>query len=216
MDIFETFYAARNEEKAAPMAAYMKNRFAFLGIKTLERRILAKPFLKERNKDESVDWAFVWKCYSFPEREFQYLAMAYLDTVKKRLIPEDAVQLEKLIQAKSWWDTVDSIDAFVGELVLQYPELKKTLITKWIISENIWLKRVSIIYQLHYKDKTDTDMLSRAILLNTSTKEFFVDKAIGWALREYSKTNPDWVCGFIDNNAQTLSPLSIREASKYI
>ena len=216
MDIFETFYKAANKENAAPMEAYMRNRFAFLGIKTPERRALAKPFLKERKKDETVDWAFVWKCYSLPEREFQYLAMAYLDVVQKKLTSKDAGQLEKLITTKPWWDTVDSIDAYVGELILQYPELKKTLISKWIIGENIWCKRVAINYQLRYKDKTDTDMLRIAILSNTGTKEFFVDKAIGWALREYSKTDPVWVRDFIDDNAQALSPLSIREASKYI
>ncbi len=216
MDIFETFYAARNEADAAPMAAYMKNQFPFLGIKTPERRLHAKAFLKERKKDTEVDWAFVWKCYDLPEREFQYLSMAYLETVQECLTPDDIGHIERLITTKSWWDTVDTIDAFVGGLVLRYPELKKTLIPKWIESENIWCKRVSIDYQLRYKDKTDTDILGRAILNNTGTKEFFVDKAIGWALREYSKTDPEWVRRFVGENRGALSPLSIREASKYI
>ena len=216
MDIFETFYAAGNEKNALPMAAYMKNQFKFLGIKTPERRMLTKSFLNERKKDAAIDWDFVWKCYELPEREFQYIAMAYLDTMQKKLTIDDIGQLEKLITTKSWWDTVDTIDAYIGELCLRYADLKKTLIPKWINSKNIWLKRVSINFQLRYKEKTDTELLSRAIMSNTGTKEFFVDKAIGWALREYSKTSPDWVRCFIEENRQMLSPLSIREASKYI
>ena len=216
MDIFETLYAARDEAKAAPMIAYMKNHFPFLGIKTPEFRTLTKDFLLERKKDEAVDWAFVWKCYGRPEREFHYLGLAYLGVVLKRLTPDDAPAIEKLITTNSWWDTVDTIDAYVGELCLRYPDLKKTLIPRWIMSENIWLKRVSINYQLRYKEQTDTDILSGAILPNMGTKEFFVDKAIGWALREYSKTNPDWVGRFVEENRDALSSLSIREASKYI
>ena len=216
MDVFETLYAAKNEKNIAPMAAYMKNKFPYLGIKTPERRVLTKSFVKEWKKDVKVDWEFVWKCYGLPEREFQYLSMAYLETVRKCLTPDDIGHIEKLITTKSWWDTVDSFESFVGDLVLRYPKLKQTLIPRWIESENIWLKRVSIIYQLRFKDKTDTDVLSRAIMENTETKEFFVDKAIGWALREYSKTNKDWVRRFVDKNREALSSLSVREASKYI
>lgn len=107
------------------------------------------------------------------------------------LTPGDTDALEKLITTKSWWDAVDVIDAYVGDLCLRYPELKETVISKWMVSQNIWLKRVSIDFQLRFKDKTDTNILSRAILTNTGTREFFVNKAIGWSLREYSKINPD-------------------------
>jgi 3-methyladenine DNA glycosylase AlkD len=78
LDIIETFYAARNEKNARPTEAYMKNQFPFLGIKTPEVRALAKDFLKERKKDKKIDWPFIWKCYGLPEREFQYLGLAYL------------------------------------------------------------------------------------------------------------------------------------------
>lgn len=216
MDIIETFYAARNEKNARPMEAYMKNQFPFLGIKTPEVRALAKDFLKERKKDKKIDWPFIWKCYGLPEREFQYLGLAYLGAVVNLLTPGDKDALEKLITTKSWWDTVDVIDAHVGDLCLRYPELKETVIAKWMVSQNIWLKRVSIDFQLRYKEKTDTDILSRAILTNTGTKEFFVNKAIGWSLREYSKTNPDWVRLFIDTHRDRLSALSIKEGSKYV
>ena len=190
MDIFETLYAARDEAKAAPMVAYMKNHFPFLGIKTPEFRVLTKDFLRERKKDKAVDWAFIRKCYGLPEREFHYLGLAYLGVVSKLLMPDDTEAIEKLITTNSWWDTVDTVDAYVGELCLRYPDLKKTLIPQWITSENIWLKRVSINYQLRFKEQTDTDMLRSAILPNTGTGEFFVDKAIGWALRGVLEDRP--------------------------
>ncbi len=206
----------RETKKTRADGIVYEKPFPFLGIKTPERRALAKPFLEERKKDREIDWPFIWKCWDLPEREFHYLALAYLDMVAQLLTPDDIGRLEKLITTNSWWDTVDTIDAFVGRLVLRYPVLKETLLPRWIASDNIWCKRVAINYQLQYKEKTDTDMLSRAVLSNTGTKEFFVDKAIGWALREYSKTDPDWVRRFIGENREVLSSLSIREASKYI
>ena len=97
---------------------------------------------------------------------------------------------------------------------MEYPEVKKDYLTKWIESNNIWLNRVSIIFQLKYKEKTDIQFLSKAILSNSETNDFFINKAIGWALREYSKTNKEWVKNFIHKN--TLHPLSVREGSKYL
>ena len=214
MDIVEVYYKNRNEELAVPMAKYMKNKFPFSGIKTPQRKTLAKEFMKERKKDKEVDWDFIDKCFNLPEREFQYLAIHYMDVVKKLFTIDDMEKIESLITYKSWWDTVDSINPIVGYISMKYPEVKDKVISKWIYSENIWLKRVSIIFQLKYKEKTDTEFLSKAIINNASTEEFFVNKAIGWALREYSKTNKSWVSDLIENNQ--LSKLSVREGSKYL
>lgn len=214
MDIIKIFFENRNHENAEPMEKYMKNNFPFLGIKTPERRELAKAFFKERKNDKEVDWDFVFQCYDLPEREFQYLAISYLDKLNGLLTPADMGYIEKLIVTKSWWDSVDSIAPIVGYLCNKYPEVKDTVVEKWIYADNIWLKRVSIIFQLKYKEKTDTKFLEKAILENSQTTEFFINKAIGWALREYSKTNKEWVRGFIENNK--LSKLSVREGSKYI
>ncbi|MDD4439097.1 MAG: DNA alkylation repair protein, partial [Tissierellia bacterium] len=98
-------------------------------------------------------------------------------------------KMEELIMTKSWWDSADAISPIVGYICMKYPHIKEEVIDKWIFSDNIWLKRVSILFQLKYKGKTDANFLSKAILNNSDTNEFFVDKAIGWALREYSKTN---------------------------
>jgi 3-methyladenine DNA glycosylase AlkD len=196
------------------MAKYMKNQFPFLGIKTPERRELSKEFIKERKKAKTVDWDFIFNCYELPEREFQYLAIGYLDTVKALLTIDDMERIKKMITTKSWWDTVDSISPIVGHIAMKYPNIKEDVLNDWIFSDNIWLKRVAILFQLKYKDKTDTAFLTKAILNNANTTEFFINKAIGWALREYSKTNKEWVREFIANNQ--LSKLSVNEGSKYI
>ncbi len=134
--------------------------------------------------------------------------------LKEKLILNDINNIEKLIITNSWWDSIDCLDAIVGNMCLKYPELIESTILKWIYSDNIWLKRVSIDFQLQYKDKTDIDILSKAILSNCHTDEFFINKAIGWSLREYSKTNKEWVKKFLETNK--LSALSVREASKYL
>lgn len=214
MDIIQIFYNNKNEENAVPMAKYMKNKFPFLGLKKLERVALSKEFLKEKKKSKVVDWDFIFKCYELPEREFQYLAIDYMGKIADLFTPNDMEKIEKLITTKSWWDTVDPLSQIVGSIAMKYPETKETTLTRWMESDNIWLKRVSILFQLKYKGKTDTEFLKKAILTNANTNEFFINKAIGWALREYSKTNKEWVRSFIENNQ--LSKLSIREGSKYI
>ncbi|HEY8362578.1 MAG TPA: DNA alkylation repair protein [Tissierellaceae bacterium] len=214
LDIIQIFYNNRNEENAVPMAKYMKNQFPFLGLKKPDRTALSKGFLNEKKKDKEIDWDFIFRCYELPEREFQYLAIDYMSKVANLFQPDDMKKIEKLITKKSWWDTVDAISPIVGHIAMKYPEIKETILTKWMESDNIWLKRVSILFQLKYKDKTDTEFLKKAILKNANTNEFFINKAIGWALREYSKTNKEWVRSFIENNK--LSKLSVREGSKYI
>ncbi|MEZ0536639.1 DNA alkylation repair protein [Caldicellulosiruptoraceae bacterium PP1] len=214
MGIIEIFYSARNEENAEKMSAYMKNKFSFLGIPKPLRATLSKDFLIQKKMEKEIDWEFIFNCYNMPEREFHYLALDYLNSVKELLQPDDMYKIEKLIITNSWWDSVDYLDTIVGYLCLKYPELKDSFIIRWIDSENIWLKRISINFQLQYKEKTDTTILSQAILKNCDTKEFFINKAIGWALRQYSKTNKEWVKQFLTNNK--LHPLSVKEASKYL
>lgn len=214
MDIFEVFYDNKNEEQAEAMSKYMRNLFPFLGLKKPERAALSKEFLKNRRSDSNIDWEFISKCYSKEEREFQYLAIDYMEKVKNLFTPNDLEKIEELIITKSWWDSVDAINKIVGYIAIKYPEVKEDILLSWVESDNIWLNRISIIFQLQYKESTDTEFLTKAILHNSNTDQFFINKAIGWALREYSKTNKEWVTNFIDNN--TLSKLSVREGSKYI
>ncbi len=214
MDIFKAYYAAADPAMASGMAAYMKNQFAFLGLQKPQRAALSREFLAAKKKEKAVDWDFIFKCFELPEREFQYLAVDYLLGVKSRLEADDMRRMETLIVTRSWWDTVDTLAVIAGDIVLRHQELKEQVVAGWMVSDNLWLRRTSILFQLKYKPRTDTEFLSRAVLRSCGTKEFFLNKAIGWALREYSKTDAQWVREFLA--AHTLSALSVKEASKYI
>jgi 3-methyladenine DNA glycosylase AlkD len=214
MNIFDMLRSSANAEKAAQMSAYMRDMFPFLGIPTPNRKKLSRDFLKTLNK-ESADWDFIFECWQQPEREFQYLAEEYLTKIKDVMTPADIANIKTLIIQKSWWDTVDNLDTIVGSIALRYPEVNQTLLA-WSIDDNFWLRRIAIDHQLGRKEKTNEDLLERIIINNFGQKEFFINKAIGWALRDYSKTNPDWVRLFTDRYHDKMAPLSIREASKYI
>lgn len=214
MTIFDTFYQAANPQKAIVMEAYMRNQFKFLGITAPERKILTRDFLKTIDR-ATIDWEFVQQCWEKDEREFQYLAIAYLTKVKQRLIVEDIPRLRQLIVTKSWWDTIDSLDKFVGYVALHHPTVEATLLD-WSTDDNIWLRRVAIDHQILRKEQTNTALLEKIICRNFGQKEFFINKAIGWSLRDYSKTNPEWVKTFIARHQDQMAPLSIREASKYV
>jgi 3-methyladenine DNA glycosylase AlkD len=212
MDIFAVFRDAANTEQAAKMSAYMRDQFAYLGIQTPLRRKLSRDVIKAH---KTVDWEFVFKCWEQPEREFQYLAVDCLDRVKSTLTPADIPNCRRIIIDKSWWDTVDGIDVIVGDIAFRYPEINDILI-QWSTDDNIWLRRTAIDHQLTQKEKTNTALLEQIIVNNFGQSEFFINKSIGWSLRDYSKTNPDWVRAFLEKHRGQLSPLSIKEASKYI
>ena len=213
-DLIPILEAATVPEKIPDMEAYMKNKFSFLGVqkpilKKIEREFF-KPFIKN-----PIDWAFVEEFWQQPYREFQYIAMDYLDKKKKELRPEDFPKLKQLAQTKSWWDSIDQLDLIIGEITFHYPETKQVML-EWSKDQDFWLRRIAIDNQLMRKEKTDTDLLEKVILNNLGQSEFFINKAIGWSLRNYSKVNPDWVGAFIDRYREQLSPLSIREGSKYL
>jgi 3-methyladenine DNA glycosylase AlkD len=213
-DIFTTFKSHANVAQAVKMSAYMRNQFAYLGIPTPLRRTLAKEFLASEKKKPDIDWDFVNACWG-KEREFQYLALDYLQLKKPLLTPDDVPHLKKLALDKSWWDTIDGLDRIIGGIALKFPEVN-TVLLKWSVDNDFWLRRIAIDHQLDRKDKTDTVLLEQIIRNNFGQTEFFINKAIGWSLREYSKVNPDWVRNFVSRYKNELAPLSIREASKYI
>jgi 3-methyladenine DNA glycosylase AlkD len=209
------FEEHRNDDNAGPMRKYMKDHFPFLGIKSPLRKELEKQFFKETGiLKEEFNKDFVVGLWEKDEREYQYTAITYTGKFIKKL-PKDAIQfLERLITTKSWWDSVDSIAPLVGELARKYPELVEETINHWSVDDNYWLRRVAILFQLKYKQQTNEALLYDYMVKNADSKEFFLQKSIGWALREYSKTNPESVKAFIEGNQ--LAPLSIREGSKYL
>ena len=199
---------------AVAMKAYMKNKFEFLGVKTPARRKLAKAFFKQQS-DLVIDWNFINEAWNYPYRELQYTALDYLEIRKKLLTPSDLPNLKKLAQTKSWWDTIDFLDRLVGSIIARFPETKE-IILAWSCDEDIWLRRLAIDHQLLRKEETDTELLEKILVNNLGQAEFFINKAIGWALRDYSKTNPDWVRDFIERYRAEMAALSIREGSKYL
>lgn len=218
MDLFniiKELEARADTARALDMSRYMKNKFPFFGIQAPVRDEICKPYFKEVKKEKKIDWDFVEYCWRHEKRECQYVAALYLKSMQKFLEITDFEKLKKLVIKKSWWDTVDTLDKVIGSLVYQNETLKKEIL-KWSVDDNIWLRRVAIDHQLLRKEKTDTDLLEKILVNNLNHTEFFVNKAIGWALRDYSKTNPRWVKYFIEKYKNNMVPLSIREASKYI
>lgn len=213
--VINKFRESTNEENAIVMKAYLKGQFEFLGIKSPERKQLQKEFLSNINKKEPINKVWVLQLWNYEQREFQYLAIDYLIKMKNNLLEEHIDLIKILIVIKSWWDTVDLLAShLIGELCKKYPNLIDEYILRWAVSEDMWLRRTVILYQLKYKENVDTKILEYAICENKNDNEFFIRKAIGWSLREYSKINREWVKEFLENNK--LSPLSIREASKYL
>jgi 3-methyladenine DNA glycosylase AlkD len=214
--LIKLFEENRNADNAGPMQNYMKGHFAFLGIKSPLRKELEKKFFKDTGLlHEPFNKEFIEELWNKEEREYQYTALTYMEKSLKKLQKSDLPFMESLITMKSWWDTVDAIaPKTVGKIAENFPDVIEETIDGWAIHENIWLRRAAILFQLKYKGKTNEDLLYQYIMKNAESKEFFIQKAIGWALREYSKTNPASVRKFIKGHK--LSPLSVREGSKYL
>lgn len=214
-EILSAFRAEADAERAKWQRAYMRHQFQFLGVAKPLHKALLKPYLPIVRKAETTDWPLIFNLWQCEYREMQYVAMEFLHSRRKTFTPVDVPHFQRLILEKSWWDTVDGLDRMVGDIAARYPQVKNTLL-EWSLSDNIWLRRVAIDHQLLRKADTDTALLEQVIVNNLGQKEFFINKAIGWSLRDYSKTNPHWVRDFIARYASQMSKLSIREASKYI
>ena len=213
--LYEEMIQHKNEEQAQKMSKYMLNKFEYIGIKTPERREIFKNFFKEYKNKEKIDWEFVNKCWENKYREFQYVAADYLKNMKDKLTIDDIPKLKQLVLEKSWWDTIDNLDMTIGALALKDSNVNKILL-EWSLDENIWLRRIAIDHQLLRKEKTNAELLEKILKNNLGQAEFFINKAIGWALRNYSKTNPERVKNFIEENKEKMAKLSIKEASKYL
>lgn len=213
-DIFQGLKEVANPEDAIHVKAYMKDQFEFLGVKTPVRRKLSKVFFK-KNSSPAIDWKFIHQAWENPYREMQYVVLDYLKLKQKFLTSNDLPKIKKLAQTKPWWDTIDFLCRSVGFICLHYPETKK-FVLEWSRDEDFWLRRLAIEHQLLQKEETDVQLLEQILVNNLDQTEFFINKAIGWALRDYSKTNPDWVLEFIEKYKDRLSKLSIKEGSKYL
>lgn len=215
LEMKKRFELEEDKENAVVMSKYMKNLFSFYGLATPKRRKVYADLLKSEKKNKVIDWDFLDQCYEDNHREFQYLVYDYLLAMKRFVSYEDIQKIKKYVLTKSWWDTIDFLCKVIGFVGLK-DERVKDLMIEWSKNENIWIKRTAIEHQLCLKNNTDTELLEQIIVNNLGSNEFFVNKAIGWALRDYSKTNPKWVKDFIDKYKDKMDNLSIKEASKYI
>ena len=215
LDLITDLEENRNELLAESMSKYMQDKFRFLGVRGATRTEIYKKYFPDARKTKTIDWDFVENCWNKEEREFQYVVVYYLKAMQKFLKREDISRLKYLIVTKSWWDTVDLLAKVVGSLVIRIEGYDQIML-EWSKDSNIWLKRVAILYQLSLKDKVDKQVLDEILVNNLGDSEFFINKAVGWALRDYSKYNPEWVREFIKKNKENMANLSIREASKYI
>ena len=215
LDLINDLEENRNELLAESMSKYMQDKFRFLGVRGASRTEIYKKYFPEARKSKAIDWDFIENCWKKEEREFQYVVVYYLKAMQKFLKREDISRLKYLIVTKSWWDTVDLLAKVVGSLVIRIEGYDQIML-EWSKDNNMWLKRVAILYQLSLKEKVDEIILDKILVNNLGDIEFFINKAIGWVLRDYSKYNPEWVKEFIRKNKDNMANLSIREASKYI
>ncbi len=211
----EAFEFLRDEENARHMEAYMRDRFKFYGLQTSERRAVYKDVIARDKKGGVIDREFLEQCWADEHREFQYLVTDYLRAMQKFLTYEDVPFVEQFIRSKQWWDTIDGLDRTVGAIAFRDPRINE-LMLRWSTDEDFWVRRLAIDHQLLRKNDTDENLLEKIIVNNFGSDEFFINKAIGWSLRDYSKTNPAWVRDFIDKYRDRMAPLSLREASKYL
>lgn len=209
-------HAHRDRYKAQGMSAYMRNQFPFLGISTPARRKVVTDALHgylKPNQDELVELARA--LHELPEREFQSAGVDVLVHYKHSIDPTFLNEsAEFFITHKSWWDSVDALNPLIRHLVYTNPA-SVPLMYQWITNDNMWVVRCSLTHQLTMKKDTDAQRLADLCSTRAADTEFFIAKAVGWALRDYSHSNPEWVRGYVDSHAE-LSPLARREALKAI
>jgi len=207
------FSKNRNEENAFQMKKYLKNLFSFYGIKTTERRTIFQELLKSNKQEISENYREIaLTLLNMEFRELHYCGNEILiKNLKKNYSKDDIKLVETFLITNSWWDSVDTISKYLlGQYLIEFPNETEKVIERFSNSENMWLNRSAIIFQLGYKKKTNYDLLFSECDKHSQSKEFFIQKAIGWALREYGSVNPGLVLNFVNNS--DLKPLSRKEA----
>jgi 3-methyladenine DNA glycosylase AlkD len=208
--------AAADPERAAPMAAYLRDQFPFLGISATPRRALSRRVLAGLAKPAEADLAATaLGCWRLPEREYQHFACDWLVRHARVPGPGFLPTLRTLVTTRSWWDTVDPLAGVAGAIVARHPAARSTM-AEWLAGDDLWLTRVALLHQLNYRADTDAGWLFAACAARADHRDFFIRKAIGWALRQYARTDPAAVRDFVAAHRDRLSGLSVREALKHL
>ena len=209
-----SFEKNANPLSASKMSTYMKNKFCYYGIKAPLRNELIKEWLLETKNSNVNFWGLIHHLWNLDQREYQYVAIELLKKKKADFFSfSDIHEIEGLITSKSWWDTVDLIAAdTLGKYLIKFPDQKIKIISDFSERNNLWLNRSTLIFQLKYKDKLDFELLKSLVIHHYPNKDFFIQKAIGWSLRQYAKTAPNEVLNFVIQT--NLDGLAKREALK--
>lgn len=205
-------------ERAKGAAAYMKTNMAFYGVTSPQRKVILRRVVRlfpATSVDEYRQ--AVSALWERPHREEKYLATAYARAFPEYVTADQIDLYRRMVVEGAWWDFVDEIAAhLIGKVVLDSRNDMRPILDQWIAEPDMWLRRSAILAQLRHKSDTDADMLFEFCRRCASEKEFFIRKAIGWALRAYAQTDPEAVRGFLDEMGNALSPLSRREAAKHL
>lgn len=215
-DLTNAFEKAAVASDRMPMIKYMKGHFDFYGVRSPKRKELFREILKSNGiPPQQLAIKIILDLMNHPKREMNYAAIDLALRVQKKYSqPEDLQWIREIILTRSWWDTVDGIAPnILGKFLQNYPELRDPCLKDFIQSDNIWLQRSTLLFQLRYKKDTDQDILFTLCKSLSYSKEFFIQKAIGWALRQYAYTNKEAVYDFVEGHS--LSNLSKREALKH-
>lgn len=211
----DTFYQHGQPDVAQGQMAYMRYQFEYFGLKMPVWTALTKDLMKTHGvPDGAALQELVRLCFDDDHREMQYFGLECVQKMLKKQAPGFIDFLEELICTKSWWDTVDWIAKLVGIHFRRHPDLIQPVTERWIRLGHLWLQRVCLIFQLMYKAETDAELMFRYIRQVAGSKEFFLQKGAGWALRQYSKTNPEAVRQFLADTK--VASLTRREGSKYL
>jgi 3-methyladenine DNA glycosylase AlkD len=204
--------------RAVPMAAYMKTGMPFYGVPKPGRVPIAREVKAKFPPVDAEDYRRkVLALWGLPHREEKYLAIGYAWTFREHVVFSQVDLFERMIVEGAWWDFVDELASpIVGKIALEDRVLMRPVLEKWVDGSDMWLRRTAILCQNRHKSQTDQAMLFDFCLRRSDEKEFFIRKAIGWALREYARSRPDEVRGFLAEHGHRLSGLSRREAAKHL
>lgn len=204
------------EEDVKPMEKYMKNHFEFYGVRSPKRKEVFRKVWKEQGIPAKDFYTpLILNMMNHPKREMNYCAIDLAIRCQKRYSNvKDIDWIQSIICTHSWWDTVDSIAPnILGKYFLDFPQKRNETLDRFLDTDDMWLHRSCILFQLKYKENTDQELLFELCRQFSTSKEFFIQKAIGWALRQYAYTNAPAVYKFVDNTS--LAKLSTREANKH-
>lgn len=212
-DIIAALAPLADPSRAPAMRAYMRDQFEFLGIATPDRRAALKPIARELRSAAPAELiALAQELWALSEREYQYAALDILAANWKQLTASELPELMTLVRQKSWWDSVDGLAGIIGDILRgQHDGMDDAL-----AHGDFWVRRIALLHQLGWRERTDQERLFRYALSCAHEREFFIQKAVGWALRDYARHAPDAVRNFLAGPGATLAALSRREAAKHL